>query len=714
MRHPLRTFSALLSFAILVNLQGVKGQGPDVSKIPAYGDKIKAWVGYCDSLQAAASGDPGNFGLLTQAAVKAIQTTSPDDAPNRIRFYQFAAIANYSQIKFDSAQYFFYQCLHEAQKAHLPKEIVRVCTSLIPVNYQLQQMDKVEECKNLLQSIVDTTKDRENLENGYFALGSYYQDKSYYSTAQDFFIKGIQLREKELDTTQDVQKKFAFAIQCDLLSKLYLNTQMTDKSLAALRKGQRFAAISPIVGNRLASSFIEAFTTSGNIDSALYYDRQLEANVTNPLQFSSEIVSSDLNIAIYYIDHQQYSKALPYITKSDTLAAQTKSPVLIFQVQMARGRFLEETGKFDPAIILLSQSLPVAKQLDKELYGNDLKYMALAQKGKGNVNGSLQYYQQYVETMDSLNKEKMSRTFADLETHYQTNEKEQRIAILDKENRLNVLELENASRTRLVLVLGLVALGVISLLLYFIYRNKEKLNKVLNERNDQLDIANRHLGEANETKARLFGIISHDLRSPVSKIVSLLQLQKQRPDLFNEESRERHGEKLKKASENVLETMEDLLLWSKSQMQNFTPEFRPVKVADTVQKEISLLQEQLDEKGVGIDFQVPESFIEHTDENFLSVIIRNLLQNAVKYSDGEKMITVSATGQQLVITNTTSKATAGALNDRLRDTHVDSKASGLGLQIAADLAARIYTRLSFREEAGSTLTAVLSWDASSQ
>ncbi len=336
--------------------------------------------------------------------------------------------------------------------------------------------------------------------------------------------------------------------------------------------------------------------------------------------------------------------------------------------------------------------------------------MAIAQEGKGNYSSSLQYYKQYVQTIDSVNKEKISRTFADLETYYRTNEKEQRIASLDKENRLNVLELENASRTRLLLVLGLAALGIISLLLYFIYRNKEKLNKVLNERNDQLDDLNRHLGEANETKARLFGIISHDLRAPVSKIVSLLQLQNERHDLFNEEARKRHEERLKKASENALETMEDLLLWSKSQMQNFTPEFTQVRVADVLEKEITLLQGQLEEKDTIIDCQVPPSFVKQSDENFLSVIIRNLLQNAVKYNDENKAITISSAGQELIITNSSVKASAETLNERLGNTHVDSKGSGLGLQIAADLAARIHTKLFFREETGATLTAVISWE----
>ena len=246
------------------------------------------------------------------------------------------------------------------------------------INFQLQQPAKVEECKNILQSIADTTRSRSILEDIYSAFGSYYQQKSYYSTAQDYFIKSIKLREKEVDTSQNPKTKFDYAIQCDQLSKLYLNTDMADKSLSALRKGERFADISPVVSNRLLSSFVEAFTTSGNIDSALYYNNQLEIHTRNQSIFPSEIVSSNLNIAIYYINHKQYSQSLPYLNKGDSLAALIQSPFLIFQAQMIKGRYFEETGKFEQAISLLTQALPVAMQLNKELYSNILKYMALA------------------------------------------------------------------------------------------------------------------------------------------------------------------------------------------------------------------------------------------------------------------------------------------------------------------------------------------------
>jgi len=681
-RHVLKGMLTVL--LLLFGLWGI-GQG--------YGEKMKSLIAYCDSLRLNAS---GNHTQLKEAGLEGLRMVQPGDFDRRARFATTTALGYYYETRFDSAQYYFYQSLYAAEKAHLTRLILRACVTLIPVNFQLQQMDKMDSCKNILQSILDTTHDHRMLEDGYYALGGYYQDKSYYSTAQDYFIRSIELREKEVDTVADPKMKFDFAIQCDMLSKLYLNTQMTDKSLDALRKGERFASVSPNVRNRLTSSFVEAFTTSGHIDSALYYDRKLEANAPNPLAFPSEVVSSDLNIAIYYLDHQQYDKVLPYINSADSVAVKVQSPVLNFQIQMTKGRYLVGMQKYQAAIGQLELSLPVAKQLDKELYANDLKYLAAAQEGKGDKASALQYYKQYVDVTDSLNKEKLSRTFADLETHYQTHEKELQIASLDKENRLHVLELENASKTRLILVLGLGALGLISLLLYLFYRNMAKLNQ--------------ELARANDTKARLFGIIGHDLRAPVGKIVRMMQLQKERPEAFFGEQRMRYEESLQKASENVLETMEDLLIWSKSQMQHFHPEYRKVVLKEVIDKEIGFLNDQLGGKLVTIADEVPDTMARESDENFLSVIIRNLLQNAVRHCESDGGVVVAANGSEITITNPTKTGDAQMLNQRISQGRIQSGTSGLGLQLASDLAGRIGARLYFRSEEGVSLTAVLSWN----
>ena len=699
-------------FFVLINILfafTVKSQSPDLSKLSNDHDKIHAWLEYCATLRLNKDGAKDNFAVLQQAGLKGLQLVKANDDSAKASFFLYTALGCYYQLKFDSAQYYFYQSLHTAQQVNATKLTASSCEALMSLNFQLQQPDKVEECKNILQTIADTVKDSVILRDIYAAFGSYYQQKSYYSTAQDYFIKSIQLREKEVDTTQNSKTKFDYAIQCDQLSKLYLNTQMADKSLAALRKGERFADVSPVVSNRLLSSFVEAFTTSGNIDSALYYNKQLTINTKGQSIFPSELVSSNLNIAIYYIDHKQYNKAMPYVNKGDSMAAVIQSPFLIFQAQMIKGRYLEETGKFQQAIPLLTQALPVALQLSKELYSSILKYIALSYKGMGDEKEALNNYEQYVDVQDTLNKEKISRTFADLETHYQTNEKENRIVALDQKNKLDALELKEASNTKRLLILGLVSLGIFSLLLYFIYRNKEKLNKILNQRNQQLDELNNELSVANDTKAKLFGVISHDLRSPVSSIVQLLHLQKENPQHFNDELKEQYNDRLNKASENVLETMEDLLLWSKSQMKNFAPQYKQVKIAQLLSQETELLEEQVKEKELRVNVDVSNEISQHTDENFLGVILRNLVQNAIKESNNQDTITILATTTEISITNIAGSKNADELNVLLQQTQVSSKYSGLGLQIVRDFAVRLGIKVFFRQNDSKSISAIVSW-----
>ena len=705
-----RQFKLFLFYLLAITIFPiwVIAQEPDLSKFKDTTEKINAWLAYCESLRLNAAGQ-NNFPALQQAALKGIALTPSTDDADRSRFFFYDAFACYYQVKFDSAQYYYYQSLYEAQKANSAEYIAEACVSLISVNSMLRQQDKVDSCKNILQSILDTTHNENILQDGYSGMASYYQQKAYYSTAEDYLIKSIELRKKKVDTTSNAKLKADYAIQCYMLSKQYQNTDVLDKSFDILKEGQPFSVFSPPVYIRYLSSFTEIYSLLGNIDSALYYEKQLEEKTKNSPVVLSEMVSANLNIAKYYIDHKQVNKALPYVSKADTLANQSKSPILIYQAQLWKGRYLEKSGKFEEAISLLSQSIPVAEQISKEQYAEGLQYMAAAQKGAGNLNESIQYYQAYIQQSDSLNKQKISTNLADQETRYETNQKELRIASLSKENQLKVLQLENASRTRLFLILGLVALGVIALLLYFIYRNKEKLNKILNERNNQLDVLNHELAVANDTKAKLFGIIGHDLRSPISQIVQFLQLQKGNSGLTNE-ARSVHEEKLKTASEDLLETMEDLLLWSKSQMQHFTPQYRQIKIADVLNKEINLLHRQVEEKDIQISQQVQEGLVQNTDENFLSVIIRNLLQNAVKYSDNAGIITISANNNSMIITNQSAKANADELNVLLNSKLVDSKRSGLGLQIANDLAISLNAKIFFEGNDHNQVSAVLKWE----
>ena len=126
-------------------------------------------------------------------------------------------------------------------------------------------------------------------------------------------------------------------------------------------------------------------------------------------------------------------------------------------------------------------------------------------------------------------------------------------------------------------------------------------------------------------------------------------------------------------------------------------------------KEVALLQESFDHDEIRMVSRVPATFIRHTDENFLTVIVRNLLMNAVKYSDPNSTISITTPGGcELSIANHSSKADAAALNARLHEGRIDSGSSGLGLQIVRDLAEAIGAKVFFRQD-GEELAAILSW-----
>src|ERR1700733_3676788 len=92
-------------------------QEPDLSKLNDYKAKINIWLSYCESLRLNSSSGKSNFPELQRAALKGITLTLANDAADRSRFFFYAGFGCYYQVKFDSAQYYLYKSLYEAERA---------------------------------------------------------------------------------------------------------------------------------------------------------------------------------------------------------------------------------------------------------------------------------------------------------------------------------------------------------------------------------------------------------------------------------------------------------------------------------------------------------------------------------------------------------------------------------------------------------------------
>jgi len=281
-------------------------------------------------------------------------------------------------------------------------------------------------------------------------------------------------------------------------------------------------------------------------------------------------------------------------------------------------------------------------------------------------------------------------------------ESQKEIALRDKEIQLNKLTLEAKERQKWFYIGGILLLATIGALLFYQSSNRRETNKKLQRLNTDLD-------QANKTKTRFFSILNHDLRDPVSNLVHFLHLQKENPELWNEENKKRLENKTITGAENLLTSMEDLLLWSKGQMENFMPQPKKLSIAKIFEDTVKHFSS---EEKASIAFENPSNIELISDENYLKTIIRNLTGNAIKalekttnptivwkaWKENEKVyLSVSDNGPGI------NQEQFKALYD---DKEVIGIKSGLGLHLIRDLAKAIDCEITVdsRPSEGTTFT----------
>ncbi len=264
-------------------------------------------------------------------------------------------------------------------------------------------------------------------------------------------------------------------------------------------------------------------------------------------------------------------------------------------------------------------------------------------------------------------------------------EDKREIELRDKEIKINKLSLQAKEKQKWFYILGLGFLGILGGLLFYQSYNRKKVN-------EKLKVLNSNLDQANKTKARFFSILNHDLRGPVSNLIGFLHLQKENPELLDEQSKLRLQNKTISGAENLLNSMEDILLWSKGQMENFKPQ--PKKISVETLFEDAKKHFESEEK-VKIIFENNQNIEINTDENYLKTIIRNLTGNAIKALSNIENATINWKAWQ--DNNQTffsiSDNGNGVSNNELKALYDENEVvgikTGLGLHLIRDLAKAI-------------------------
>ena len=145
---------------------------------------------------------------------------------------------------------------------------------------------------------------------------------------------------------------------------------------------------------------------------------------------------------------------------------------------------------------------------------------------------------------------------------------------------------------------------------------------------------------ANATMNKLFSILAHDLRSPLASIQNYLEILSEYK--LDEGERLSINKELLNSTQNTQEMLANLLLWSKSQMQGTTVNMVKLDLKKTLQTTLQIHQAVAAEKGIQLTDHLKDSVFITADADMLQLIIRNLINNALKFTHPGGWIIIAA------------------------------------------------------------------------
>lgn len=192
--------------------------------------------------------------------------------------------------------------------------------------------------------------------------------------------------------------------------------------------------------------------------------------------------------------------------------------------------------------------------------------------------------------------------------------------------------------------------------------------------------------------------ISHDLRTPLTAICGYLDLLEQED---KSEAVKRYLEIIRNRTEILAQLTEELFRYSVIVSSEGNAVKEPVAIGSILEESIAAFYTALNERGIVPDIQMPQDKVIRTlDRSALARVFSNLLNNAIKYSDGDLDITLSETGE-ITFTNTASglnEVQIGKLFDRFYTVEAARKSTGLGLAIARTLIEQMNGTISAKYE----------------
>lgn len=539
------------------------------------------------------------------------------------------------------------------------KDSSRIQT-LLSLAWQLRNSNPEQSVNFGLEAIglTNTYNDYTGLAKAYGFVGVAYRVLGDYSKSIDFYFNGLDIAMKY---NLEEEQGYAYLNIANLFIYQEFHTN-------AIENIKRATEIAKRINNKsmLAYAFLyhgRALMLVNELNPALEF-LQESMSIRKGLNLKREQAVCLKYIGDIYFVRKQFPMAIENYDKALSLIDKNIEKNLHSSILLEKSNIYLLQNNLHSAYIHASQGLAIANQIGSSLFIRDAsQILAKISLKRNDYIAASKLQQSILELNDQLYDQQLSEKIFLMEYQMERQQKQNEIEMLNRDNTIKELELvkarEEKQKQRVIIyafAAGFVIIFVFLLIISRLFLQIKIYNKKLEGKNQQIELQNTNLSIVNkkllesednlkklvQTKDKLFSIIAHDLRSPFTVLIGLTEMLSRQVETLDPIEIAEFSNQLNQSSSKLLNLIENLLHWSRSQIGSIKLNPQIISLSKIVTDAFDVLGIQAKSKKIELRNEVPENLSVFADQESISIILRNLMSNAIKYTERDGVVTISA------------------------------------------------------------------------
>ena len=453
-------------------------------------------------------------------------------------------------------------------------------------------------------------------------LGNIYRFQSNLPVALDFFLRSLKIKEslyanKKIDQREIAGSYIGIGSVYAILEEHPLAIEFFQKALDVFEKLQNQKGIAAAATN-----------LSFSYQAIKEHEKALEilqkALIAEEKGGNKDGMAKVLNnLGNTHFALEKYDEAAKYHEQALQVMDEANQDIEKATPLLSLAKIAFKNKENNKALELAQNAVILAeKGKMKNVLSNIHQLLAQIYESQNNFKQAFINYQTYISLRDTILSDKNQKKIIQLETQYEYEKREKQLKL---EQAQVEYQLQQRNQRNLYIVYGLILVAIfVGIFAVFYYRYSKQLRQL------------------NATKDKLFTIIAHDLKNPLSAFRSITQSLSSNLNLISKDEIQYFLEKLNNSSYQLYELLQNLLQWAISQSGQLDYQPKELPLSELGQEIMSQLETNSELKKQELINLIPDQTQAWGDIKMTKLVLRNLISNAIKFTPEQGKIELSA------------------------------------------------------------------------